>query len=79
MMMAAYSRALMLIVSHVHAAAEGKKMFLSGEASFCRLGSLVSGNLVSNNASKIVEISSALGWKRLHCFSRGKSCEGARK
>ncbi len=44
---------------------EGKKMFLSGKASFCRFGALGSGDFTSNSASKIVETSSARGWKRL--------------
>ncbi len=60
----------------VHTAAEGKMMFLLDEESFCRLGSLGSGNFASKNASKIVETSSALGWKCLHCCSCKRSVKG---
>ncbi len=59
----------------MHAVAECKKVFLSGKASFCRFGSLGSGNFASNSASKIVETSSALGWNHLYYSSCGKSCE----
>ncbi len=60
-------------VVDVDALTEGKKVFLSGQGSFCRLGSLGSGDFASNSASKIVETSSALDWKSLHCCSCGRA------
>ncbi len=48
-------------VGDVCAAAEGKKVFLPGQASFCRFGSLGLGDFASSSSSKIVETSSALG------------------
>ncbi len=66
-------------VADVCAVAEGKKMFLPGQVSFCRFGSLGLGDLASNSASKIVETSSALGWKHLHCCSCGVCYERVEK
>ncbi len=54
-------------------------MFLPSHASFCRFGPLGSGDLTSNRASKIVETSSALGWKRLQCRSCGNCCVRVKK
>ncbi len=51
------------------AAAKGEKVFLLSQARFCRLSSVESGDFASNSASKIVETSSALGWKCLQCHS----------
>ncbi len=66
-------------VGDVSAAAEGEKVFLPSHAIFCRLGALGSGDFVSDSASKIVETSSALGWKRLQCCSCGNCCERVEK
>ncbi len=54
-------------------------MFLPGKASFRRFGSLGSGDFASNSASKIVETSSTLGWKRLQRRSCGNCCEREEK
>ncbi len=58
---------------------EGKKVLLPGQASFCRLGSLGSGNFASNSASKIMKTRSALGWNCLHYCSYRKSCDKTEK
>ncbi len=62
----------------MHTVAEHKKVFLSDKASFCRFGSLGLGNFANDSASKIVDTSSALGWKNLQCCSCGKFCERAK-
>ncbi len=64
-------------VADVCAVAEGKKMFLPGQVSFCRFGSLGLGDFAS--ASKIVETSFALGWKRLQRCSCGVCYERVEK
>ncbi len=51
------------IVVYVVFVAEMEKVFLSGKVSFCRLGSLRSGNFTSNSTSKMCETNSALGWE----------------
>ncbi len=47
-------------VSDVCVVAEGEKVFLPGQANFCRFGSLGLGDFTSDSASKNMETSSAL-------------------